>query len=197
MEMEALRATIQGLPVVTVLPTLVLGPGDVKPTTGKILLMAAKGRIPGYLEGAINVVDGRDVAAGHIAAARRGKPGRRYILGGHNLTFREMQTIIAEAAGRKPPRSKLPLWLVRTVAETGSFLGIPGTHHLRAIHHWQPLDTTRAREELGLPEPIPFEQTCRDALDWFREHGHMKGGVPSGAEGSKGGLAKQPAPETD
>jgi len=186
MEMEALRATIQGLPVVTVLPTLVLGPGDVKPTTGKILLMAAKGRIPGYLEGSINVVDVRDVASGHIAAARRGKPGRRYILGGHNLTFREIQTAIAEAAGRKPPRSKLPQWLVRAVAEAGSLLGIPGTHHLRAIRYWQPLATTRAREELGLSEPIPFEQTCRDALDWFREQGHLKGG-----------LAEQPAPETD
>ena len=197
MEMEALRATIQGLPVVVVLPTLVLGPGDAKPTTGKILLMAAKGRIPGYLEGAINVVDVRDVAAGHIAAARQGKPGRRYILGGHNLTFREMQTVIAEAAVRKPPRSKLPSWLVRAVAEAGSFLGIPGTHHLRAIHRWQPLDTTRAREELGLPEPIPFEQTCRDALDWFREHGHLKGGVLSGSEGARGNQSEQPAQETD
>ncbi len=192
MEMEALRATAQGLPVVTVLPTLVLGPGDVKLTTGKILLMAAKGRIPGYLEGAINVVDVRDVAAGHIAAARRGKSGRRYILGGRNMTFCEMQTVIAEAADRKPPRAKLPLWLVRAIAEVGSLLGLPGTHHLRTIRHWQPLDTTRAREELGLPEPIPFEQTCRDALAWFREHGYLKGG-PSEQPAQDG----QPARETD
>jgi len=176
MEMEAMRATAQGLPVVVVLPAVVFGPGDVKPTTGKLLLMAARGRIPGYIEGAINVVDGRDVAAGHICAARRGRPGRRYILGGHNLTFREVQNVIAEAAGRKPPRSKLPLWLTRAIAEVGSLLEIPGFHHLRAIRHWQPLNTTRAREELGLPEPIPFEQTCRDALDWFREHGYLKDG---------------------
>jgi len=176
MEMEAMRATAQGLPVVVVLPTLVLGPGDVKPTTGKLLLMAARGRIPGYVEGRINVVDRRDVAAAHVAAAERGRPGRRYVLGGHNLTFREMQSIIVEAAGRKPPRFKLPLWLIQAVAKAGGRLGVPGTHHLRAIHHWQPLDTTRAREELGLPEPIPFEQTCHDALDWFREHGYLKGG---------------------
>jgi len=175
MEMEAMRATVQGLPVVVILPTAVFGPGDVKPTTGALLLMAARGRIPGYIEGEINVVDGRDVAAGHIAAAGRGRPGRRYILGGHNLTFREVQTIIAEAAGRKPPRSKLPLWLTQAIAEVGSLLGISGTHHLRAIRHWQPLDTSRMRDELGLPEPIPFEQTCRDALDWFRQHGYLKG----------------------
>lgn len=176
MEMEALRATAQGLPVVVVLPTAVFGPGDVKPTTGALLLMMARGRIPGYIEWAINVVDGRDVAAGHIAAAERGRPGRRYILGGHNLTFREVQMIIAGAAGRKPPRLKLPLWLIRTVAEVGGLQGIPGAHHLRAIRHWQSLDTTRAREELGLSEPIPFEQTCRDALAWFRECGYLKGG---------------------
>jgi len=175
MEMEAMRATAHGLPVVVVLPTAVFGPGDVKPTTGALLLMTARGRIPGYIEGAINVVDGRDVAAGHVAAAARGRPGRRYILGGHNLTFREMQAIIAEAAGRKPPRLKLPLGLIRAAAEVGSLLGVPGTHHLRAIRHWQPLDTTRAREELGLPEPIPFEQTCRDALAWFRARGCLKG----------------------
>jgi dihydroflavonol-4-reductase len=134
----------------------------------------AQGQIPAYVEGTINVVDGRDVAAGHVAAAERGRPGQRYILGGHNLTFREMQSVIAEAAGRKPPRSKSPSWLTRGIGEVGSLLGIPGTHHLRAIRHWQPLDTTRAREELGIPEPIPFEQTCRDALDWFREHGYLK-----------------------
>nr|HID14791.1 NAD-dependent epimerase/dehydratase family protein [Anaerolineae bacterium] len=186
MEMEAMRATAQGLPVVIVLPTAVFGPGDVKPTTGALLLMAARGLIPGYIEGVINVVDGRDVAAGHIAAAERGRPGRRYILGGHNLTIREVQTVMAEAAGRKPPRFKLPLWLIRIIAEMGSLLGVPGTHHLRAIRHWQPLDTTRAREELGLPEPIPFEQTCRDALAWFREHGRLKGGP-----------AEQPAQEVD
>jgi dihydroflavonol-4-reductase len=176
MEMEATRATAQGLPVVTVLPTTVFGPGDVKPTTGAILLMVARGQLPVTVEGTINVVDGRDVAAGHIAAAERGRPGRRYILGGHNLTFRQMQAAIARAAGRKPPGFTMPVWLTRAVAELGSLLGVPGTHHLRAIRHWRPLDTTRAREELGLPEPIPFDQTCRDALEWFRQQGLLEGG---------------------
>jgi dihydroflavonol-4-reductase len=176
MEMEAMRAAAQGLPVIVMLPTAVLGPGDVKPTTSSLLLMAAQGRIPGYVEGTINVVDGRDVAAGHVAAARRGRPGQRYLLGGHNMTIREVLTVAAEIAGRKPPRVKLPPWLVRAVAKVGGRLGIPGTHHLRAIRRWQPLDTSRAREELGLPEPIPFEQTCRDTLTWFHEQGYLKRG---------------------
>jgi dihydroflavonol-4-reductase len=179
MEMEAQRTAAQGLPVVIVLPTAVIGPGDVKPATSALLLLAAKGYIPGYVESALNVVDGRDVAAGQIAAAERGKPGRRYILGGHNLTFREALTIAAEAAARQPPRLRLSAGLVRAAAELGSRLGLPGTSHLRAIHHWRPLDTTRAREELGLPAPIPFEQTCRDALAWFRERGYLKDALAS------------------
>jgi dihydroflavonol-4-reductase len=174
MEMEALRAAAQGVPVLVVLPTAVFGPGDVKPTTSSLLLAVAQGRVPVYIEGVMNVVDGRDVATGHIAAAKRGKPGRRYILGGHNLTIRELLTIAAEAAGRRPPALKLPPWLVRAVAGVGGKLGIAGTHHLRAIDHWRPLDNSRARAELGLPESIPFAQTCRDTLDWFYEHGYLK-----------------------
>ena len=174
-----MRAVALGLPVVTLLPSAVFGPGDVKPTVGKILLLAARGLVPAYLEGEINVVDGRDVAAGHIAAARRGQPGRRYILGGHNLTVRQVQETIAAVVGRKPPRFTLPPRLARIVAQSGDWLGVPGAHHLRAISHWQPLDTTRAREELGLSAPIPFEQTCRDALGWFRERGLFKNEPPA------------------
>ncbi len=174
MEMEAIRAAAQGLQVVVVLPTAVFGPGDVKPTTSSLLLAVAQGRVPGYVEGTINVVDGRDVARGHVSAARRGKPGQRYLLGGHNLTIREVLTVASEAVGRRPPGIKLPSWLVRVVAGLGGKLGIAGTHHLRAIDRWQPLDTSRTRSELGLPQPIPFEQTCRDTLDWFYEHGYLK-----------------------
>jgi dihydroflavonol-4-reductase len=174
MEMEAIRAAAQGLQVIIVLPTAVFGPGDVKPTTSSLLLAVAQGRVPGYVEGTINVVDGRDVATGHIAAAKRGKPGQRYLLGGHNLTIREALSIAAEAAGRRPPGIKLPHGFVRAAAGLGGKLGIAGTHHLRAIDQLQALDTSRTQAELGLPQPIPFEQTCRDTLDWFFENGYLK-----------------------
>ena len=190
MEMEALRATAQGVPVVAVLPTAVFGPGDIKPTTSEILLMVARGGMPVYVAGTINVVDGRDVAQGHIAAAVRGKPGQRYILGGHNLTIRRMLTVAAEAAGRRAPRLKLHPGLLRLMAQVGGRLGVQGTYHLEAIEHWQPLDTSRAHRELGLPEPIPFEQTCRDTLDWFREHGYLKGHL-------KGKPAPSPMPSPE
>lgn len=176
MEMEAMRATAQGLPVVIVLPTVVIGPGDVKPTTSSILLMVARGRVPVYLEGELNVVDGRDVAAGQIAAAERGRPGQRYILGGHNLHVREMLAVMARAAGRRPPRFRLPPRLIGVVAALADRLGIPGSHHLRAFNQWQPLDADRSRVRLGLPAAIPFERTCWDALDWFAERGYLKRG---------------------
>ncbi|HET90073.1 MAG TPA: NAD-dependent epimerase/dehydratase family protein [Chloroflexi bacterium] len=174
MEMEALRATLQGLPIVSVLPGFVLGPGDPKPTSGALLLLMAQGQIKEYLEGEVNVVDGRDVAAGHIAAAGRGKPGQRYILGGHNLALREIQETVAELTGSKPPGSGLRLPAVAS-RWSGKF-EVPGTHQLRVLEHWQPLDSSRAREELGLPAPIPFERTCRDALTWFHQQGLLKSG---------------------
>jgi dihydroflavonol-4-reductase len=174
MEMEALRAAARGLQIVVVLPTAVFGPGDVKPTTDALLLAVARGLVPGYIEGMINVVDGRDVALGHVAAARRGRPGQRYLIGGHNLTIRQLLTVASEAAGHRPPGVKLPTGLVRVAARLGGALGIAGTHHLCAIDHWQPLDTSRAQAELGLRQPLPFEQTCRDALDWFHDHGYLK-----------------------
>jgi dihydroflavonol-4-reductase len=176
-----MRATAQGLPVITLLPTTVFGPGDVKPTTGVLLLMVAQGKIPGYVEGTLNVVDGRDVALGHLAAARRGKPGRRYILGGHNLTIREVLATAAEVAGRKPPRIKLPLWALKMGARIGGALGMPGTHLVTAVRQWQPLDTTRARQALDVRPPISYEQTCRDTLDWFHEHGYLARPTPQPA----------------
>lgn len=173
MEMEAMRATAQGLPVVTVIPTAVIGPGDVKPTTSELLLWVARGRLPGYVDGELNVIDGRDLAVGQVAAAERGKPGRRYILGGHNMTFHRLLSIAAEAADRRPPRVKLPLWLIRAVAALGSLVGSPTAQHLQTIPHWQPLNTSRAQTELKLPTPRPFEETCRDTLAWFRENDYL------------------------
>lgn len=175
MEMEAMRAAARGLPVVVVIPAAVLGPGDVKPTTGELLLWVAKGALPGYVEGEINVVDGRDVAAGEIAAAEKGEVGRRYILGGHNMTFRRVLSMAAEAAGRRPPRRAWPAWLIRAAAMVGNLLGSPTAQHLAAIQHWQPLDRSRAERELGLGDPIPFEKTCRDALAWFEARGMWEG----------------------
>jgi dihydroflavonol-4-reductase len=173
MEQEALRASAQGLPVIVAVPSLVFGPGDVKPTSSQLLLLVARRRLRWAVEGSVNVVDGRDVGVGHTLAAERGKPGRRYILGGHNVTYHEMLTDIAQAADVPPPKRKLPMSLVETAGKIGRRLGVSGAGQLVGIRHWQPLDTSHARQALGLPEPYPFEETCRDTLAWFREHGYV------------------------
>ena len=174
MEAEALRASAGGLPVVVVIPSAVIGPGDVKPTTSSLLLMVAKRQLRWAVEGRLNVVDGRDLAVGHVLAAERGRPGRRYIIGGHNMTIREMVTIMAEAASVPPPRRTLPVGLIELMGRIGHRLGLPAAGQMQAVRHWQPLDTSRARQELGLPEPRPFEETCRDTVAWFRAHGYLK-----------------------
>ncbi len=174
MEAEALRANAGGLSVVVVIPGAVIGPGDVKPTTSSLLLMVAKRRLRWAVEGRLNVVDGRDLAVGHVLAAERGRPGRRYIVGGHNLTIPEMLATMAEAASVPPPRRTLPLGLVEWAGRIGRWIGLPAAGQLQAIRHWQPLDTSRARRELGLPDPRPFEETCRDTVAWFRAHGYLK-----------------------
>jgi dihydroflavonol-4-reductase len=159
------------LPVVALCPAAVFGPGDVKPTTGRLLLDVTKGRMPFYPVGQINVVDVRDVAAAHLSAVERGQPGERYIIGGENMSIRHMLTVVARQAGRRPPWVRLPMRLVELAGIVAGRLGILGGDMLQAIRYFQPLDTSKARAELGLTSR-PFADTVRDALVWFHEHGY-------------------------
>jgi dihydroflavonol-4-reductase len=98
-----------GLPVVIVNPSTPVGPGDVRPTpTGRLVIDAALGRMPAYVDTGLNIVHVDDVAAGHLLALERGRVGERYILGGENLTLREIITAIGRLTGQKPPRIRLP-----------------------------------------------------------------------------------------
>ncbi len=170
MEMEVFRAAAQGLPVVILNPTAVFGPGDVKPTTGEIILRAAKGQIPFYFDAVINAVDGRDVALAHVAAAEHGTPGQRYILGGHNLELRELLEAATRAAGIRPPRWKVQRAWVDVLVRAGAALKLPVPENVKTIRFWQPVDSSKAQHELGLCAR-PFEQTARDTIAWFR-HNH-------------------------
>ena len=100
-EQEAFRAAQQGLPVVIVNPTAPVGPGDWKPTpTGRIIVDFLAGKIPAYVDTGLNVVAVEDVAAGHLLAAQKGKAGERYILGGRNMTLKQILDVLAGFAGR-------------------------------------------------------------------------------------------------
>jgi dihydroflavonol-4-reductase len=166
----------QRLPIVIVNPSTPVGPYDIKPTpTGRLILDAARGRMPAYVNTGLNLVHVDDVAAGHIAAFRRGEIGERYVLGGENLMLKEILTRIATMTGRRPPRIRLPQSAVMPVAHVSEFMGrLTGGW-------WQPMATvdgikmskklmffTSAKAERDLNyHPRPADEALRDAIDWF------------------------------
>lgn len=174
MEQLALAANAPDFEVVVTNPTAVFGPGDLNRTLGTLLILIAKGLAFFWLPAGANVVDVRDVANAHIQAALRGRPGERYILGGHNTTLRGAISAAARVAGRKAPWLRLPLWVVPPVVWLGD--RIPNfplpANHLRSIRRWQPYNTAKAQGELGL-QARPFEETVRDALAWFKANGDL------------------------
>ena len=181
MEVEMYRAAVAGQDVVTLCPTVVFGPGDVKPTTGTVLLALARGLLPAYVEGRINIVDVRDVAQAHVTALERGRSSERYILGGHNTTVGATLTLAARLAGTPAPRARVPAALALLggkLAELAT-LAIPGrpllpfSETIQMIHHGRHYDCAKAQRELGLLSR-PIEQTLRDSLAWFHEHGYLK-----------------------
>ncbi|MGH8143057.1 MAG: hopanoid-associated sugar epimerase, partial [Steroidobacteraceae bacterium] len=126
-EQWVLQAAQAGLPVVIVNPSTPVGPGDVKPTpTGRMVLDAASGRMPAYVDTGLNIVHVDDVAEGHLLALHHGRCGERYILGGTDLSLKQILTVIATVAGRRPPRVRLPISLALPLAyaaETCAHIG--------------------------------------------------------------------------
>ena len=171
MEVEALNS---GLPIVVLNPAAVFGPGDVHLAVSEIVIMAAKGRVPFYFDATFGAIDVRDVAAAHLNAVERGRVGERYILSNHNLTLKEGLTLIAQAAGRRPPAIYIGPRLLNTIIAVGKYLpgapdGVIG--HLRTMRFWQPVNNAKAVAELELPAR-PLAETLRDALTWFRANGY-------------------------
>lgn len=169
-----------GLETITLIPSAVFGPGDVKPTTGAALLMLARVGARVALRGRVNVIDVRDVAAAHVAALTRGQPGMRYLLGGHNVTVSELMAVAARALSIPGPSVAIPVELLawplllwgRLARRLDLPLGSPAAYLLEAIAANQWIDNRRAREELGL-QPRPLAETLADAIAWFRAHGYF------------------------
>jgi dihydroflavonol-4-reductase len=175
MESEVLRACAEGWNGVILNPTAVVGPGDTSPTLGGVILAAARGQGWIWLEADVNLVDVRDVAEAHLAAVERGVRGRRYILGGHNLTVRAALELMANLADARPPRWRVPLGVLDGAAWLSDHL--PGLsllgNHLRAVRHWQAYNNSRARDELGM-RPRPLETTLQDMLWAYVDRGWLK-----------------------
>ena len=168
----------RGLPAEIVHPSTPIGPRDVHPTpTGRILVEAALGKMPAYVDSGLNLVHVDDVATGHLLAAERGAIGRRYVLGGEDVTLGQMLADIAALTGRKPPKVKLPrapLYPLAVLAELGGrvtghepFLTLDA---LRMSAHHMYYSSARAEAELGYTAR-PYRAALAEALDWFRAAG--------------------------
>ena len=170
-----------GLPAVIVNPSTPIGPRDVKPTpTGRIVVEAACGRMPAFVDSGLNLVHVDDVAEGHILAAEKGRIGERYVLGGEDVSLAAMLGEIARIVGRKPPRVRLPVAPLFPLAVAAELVGrITGREPfltmdaLRMSRHHMFYSSAKAERELGY-RARPYAQALEDAIRWFAEAGMIR-----------------------
>ena len=173
-----LTSTI-GMDVVIVNPAAPAGPRDIRPTpTGRMILGAARGRMPAYVDSGLDIVHVDDVAQAHLQAWQRGTSGRRYILGGENLSLKEILTRVARIAGRTPPRWRVSPDVVLPVARAAEtwarfsgrepLLTVAGVELARKHMYFS---HARAARELGYA-PRPAQAALEDAVRWFDQHGY-------------------------
>ncbi len=178
-ELEALAAAATpGLDVVVVNPAFPFGPNDTGPTpTGKIVRDTLAGRMPFFTDGGFNAVDVRDVAEGHLLAALHGQSGRRYILGGANVTHRDFGRMVAEIAGLAPPRLNVPPAVLIGAGRVAELVADRITRRApmmtrRSVAYlagqWRWFSTARAERELGY-SPRPIDEAIRASVGWFRQ----------------------------
>jgi dihydroflavonol-4-reductase len=166
----------QGLDAVIVNPTIILGPWDINQISGSMVTEAARGWGFFYTDGGVNFVHILDVAQGHLSAARLGRKGTRYILGGENLSHEEAFTILNEVVGRSRPWLKIPGWIIPPLAwlvdHLPRWVGLPlDGNQLRISIHYLYCDSNPARSALKLDAPRPFRQAVEDAYHWYIQEG--------------------------
>jgi len=179
--MVAAMVAEQNLPAVIVNPSTPIGPGDVRPTpTGRIIVEAAAGRMPGFIDTGLNLVHVDDVAAGHLLAWQNGRIGERYILGGQNVLLGDMLRDIARFVGRAPPRLRLPRRLLFPIAygaeAIAHFTGrepFVTTTGLRLAKDRMFFSSAKAERDIGY-RARPYGEAIADAITWFRQNGYLK-----------------------
>ncbi len=172
----------RNLPAVIVNPSTPIGPRDRRPTpTGRIVVAAAAGQIPAFVDTGLNLVHVDDVALGHLAALQCGKIGQRYILGGQNVTFAQMLADIAALAGRRPPRWRLPWYAtlpVACVAEAAAYVTgrepLATLDGVRLSRYRMFFSAAKAERDLGF-RARPYQEALSDAVRWFDDAGYLKG----------------------
>jgi dihydroflavonol-4-reductase len=193
-ELVAMRAAAKGLPLVIVNPSFVLGPDDPNPsgTSNALVRRLLLRRVPGYLDGAINIVDVRDVATGHLLADERGREGERYLLTGRNFTLQRLFADLSRIASVPPPAVRIGGRLALAGVETMELVGLrlpTSADEVRSGTQWFTYRNDKAREELGW-EPRPHEETLEDTVRWQIEElgdrvdGHRLGDAALRAAGA-------------
>lgn len=180
-EREAGSFASRGLPLVIVNPSTPAGPCDIKPTpTGRMIVDFLNGNMPAYLDTGLNIIDVDDCAAGHLLAADKGRTGEKYILGGENLTLRQIFVMLSEISGVPAPAVRLPYLPVLAAAHVNEAISrITGKEPLiplagvRMAAKKMFFDSTRAKEALGFSSRPPLEALQR-AVDWFRANGYAR-----------------------
>jgi len=166
---------------VIVNPSTPIGPRDVRPTpTGRIIVEAANGNMPAFLDSGLNLVHVDNVAAGHLLALDKGRIGERYILGGQDVLLGDMLKAVAQVMGRRPPTMSLPRAPLFPLAYANEalarisgkepFLTVDG---LKMAKHHMFFSSKRAEQELGY-SARPWEQALADAIGWFRKAGMIR-----------------------
>src|SRR6266478_6178728 len=182
-EKEALGAAKSGLPVIVAMPTTPVGPWDWKPTpTGKIILDFLNGKMPGYVKTGLNFIGVEECAAGHLLIAEKGKVGERYLLGGENLTLKQMLDTLAKITGLRAPMLKIPHGLALGVAYANNVFsrllgrepGIP-VEGVKIARHMMFVDCSRAKRELGF-QAEPVAAALERAVRWYEANGYIAKG---------------------
>jgi len=180
-EQVAVEAARSGVDVVIVNPTTPVGERDIKPTpTGRIVLDFLKRKFPAYVETGLNLVDATECARGHIQALEKGRAGERYILGGENLTLKQILDRLAAITGLKSPTLKLPYafaFAAGVVDEmvTGRLLGREPRATIDAVRMGRKMmfvSSAKADRELGW-RTVPVDGALRRSVEWFRGNGYV------------------------
>jgi dihydroflavonol-4-reductase len=179
-EQEAIKAAQSGQQVIILNPTSPIGSNDRKPTpTGQIFLDFLNGKFPAYMDTGLNLVDVSEVARAHVLALTKGTPGRRYILGGENLTLKQILDKMSAITGIPSPTVKIPFAIAATYAFfeewiTGRMRGREPRATLEEVRMGRKkmyASSARAQQELGF-RILPVYPAMREAIDWFRANGY-------------------------
>ena len=183
-EQVAVEAVSAGLPVVIVNPTAPVGPWDWKPTpTGRIILDFLKGKMPAYVDTGLNVAPVEDIAAGHLLAAEKGRVGQRYILGGRNMTLKQILDALSAITGRPAPRVRLPHAVALAAGYADQLFSrlagrepqIP-VEGVKMSRHRMFVESDKAERELGY-KPTSVEAALERAVSWYQQHGYLNAGA--------------------